>query len=124
VSRFHDLHLEPPLRALFYQVSAAEKDQKLIAEKLAEVDTRLDQLEKTIGSPYAIGSAFTLADCALVPTFFFLNVVPPLLGGKGPFEGRPKLGAWWGRVQERDSVKKVLAEQQDALVAFQKGVTK
>ena len=35
VSRFHDLYLEPPLRALFPQASAKEKDQKLIAEKLA-----------------------------------------------------------------------------------------
>jgi glutathione S-transferase len=124
VSRFHDLYLEPPLRALFPQVAAAEKDQKLIAEKLAEIATRLDQLEATIGAPYAIGSAFTLGDCALVPTFFFLNVVPPLFGGKGPFDGHPKLAAWWAKVGERDSVKKVLAEQQDALVAYQQGVAR
>lgn len=124
ISRFHDLYLEPPLRALFPQASAKEKDTKLIAEKLAEVATRLDQLEATIGAPYAIGSQFTLADCALVPTFFFMNVVPPLLGGKPPFDGHPKLAAWWGKVQERDSVKKVLGEQQEALVAFQKGVTR
>src|SRR5437879_5558094 len=34
ISRFHDLYLEPPLRALFPQVTAKDKDQKLIAEKL------------------------------------------------------------------------------------------
>jgi len=124
ISRFHDLYLEPPLRALFPQVSAAEKDTQLIGEKLAEVGTRLDQLEAVIGAPYAIGSAFTLADCALVPTFFFMNVVPTLLGGKAPFDGHPKLAAWWEKVAERDSVKKVLGEQQEALVAFQKGVTR
>jgi len=124
ISRFHDLYLEPPLRALFPQATAAEKDTKLIAEKLAEVATRLDQLEATIGAPYVLGSQFTLADCALVPTFFFMNVVPPLLGGKGPFDGHPKLAAWWAKVQERESVKKVLAEQQEALVAFQKGVSR
>src|SRR5713226_10679990 len=45
VSRFHDLYLEPPLRALFPQVAAKEKDQKLISEKLADIKLRLDQLE-------------------------------------------------------------------------------
>jgi glutathione S-transferase len=124
ISRFHDLYLEPPLRALFPQVSAPEKDTKLIAEKLAEVETRLGQLERIIGEPYATGASFTLADCALVPTFFFLNVVPTLLGGKAPFEGRPKLAAWWQKVQGRDSVKKVLGEQQEALVAFQQGTVR
>src|SRR5439155_5872260 len=37
ISRFHDLYLEPPLRALFPQASTKERDQKLIAEKLAEL---------------------------------------------------------------------------------------
>jgi glutathione S-transferase len=124
VSRFHDLYLEPPLRALFPQVAAKEKDTKLVSEKLADIATRLDQLEKTVGSPYAVGSAFTLADCALIPTFFFLNVVPPMLGGKAPFDGHPKLGAWWSKVQERESVKKVLGEQQQALMDFQKGIAR
>ena len=50
ISRFHDLYLEPPLRALFPQVSAKEKDQKFIGEKLAEVKTRLDQLETMVSS--------------------------------------------------------------------------
>jgi len=75
-----------------------------------------------ISAPYALGSAFTLADCSLVPTFFFLNVVPPMLGGKAPHEGRAKIAAWWKNVQERPAVRKVLAEQQEALVDYQKGV--
>ena len=61
-SRFLDLYLEPPLRALFPQVAAAEKDTKLIADKLAEITLRLEQLEAAIGVPYAVGGAFTLAD--------------------------------------------------------------
>ena len=117
LSRFHDLYLEPPLRALFPQASAKEKDQKLIGEKLAEVKTRLDQLETMLSAgPYALGSAFTLADCALVPTFFFMNLMLPMIGGPAFTEGRPKLAAWWTKVQERPSVQKVLAEQQEALM--------
>ncbi|MBI3781835.1 MAG: glutathione S-transferase family protein [Deltaproteobacteria bacterium] len=117
IGRFHDLYLEPPLRALFPQVAAKEKDQKLIAEKLQEVSSRLDQLETMMSSgPYALGAQFTFADCALVPTFFFLNLLAPMLGGEPFSEGRPKLAAWWAKVQERPTVQKILEEQQSALM--------
>jgi glutathione S-transferase len=117
VSRFHDLYLEPPLRALFPQVQAKEKDQKLIGEKLAEVKTRLDQLETMLSDgPYVMGSAFTLADCALAPTCFFLNLMLPMVGGPAFTDGHPKLATWWAKVQERPTVQKVLGEQQEALM--------
>ena len=117
ISRFHDLYLEPPLRALFPQVQAKEKDTKLIGEKLAEMKTRLDQLEGMLSAgPYALGSTFTLADCALVPTCFFMNLLLPMLGAPAFTDGRPKLAAWWAKVQERQTVQKVLAEQQEALM--------
>jgi glutathione S-transferase len=120
ISRFHDLYIEPPIRALFPQVTAKEKDQKLIADKLTEIKTRFDQLEGMLSSgPYALGSAFTLADCAVVPTMFFANLLLPMLGGPAPTEGRPKLAAWWAKVQERPAVQKVLGEQQQALMEMQ-----
>jgi glutathione S-transferase len=116
ISRFHDLYLEPPLRALFPQASVKERDQQLVAEKLAELNLRLDQLESKLSpGPFASGGAFTLADCALVPTFFFMNLMLPLLGSKPFAEGRPKLAAWWSSVQKRPAVGKVLTEQQQAL---------
>jgi glutathione S-transferase len=123
LTRFHDLYLEPPLRALFPQVSAKEKDQKFIGEKLAEVKTRLDQLETMLSNgPYALGSAFTLADCALAPTCFFMNVMLPMIGAPAFTDGHPKIAAWWAKVQERPTVQKVLAEQQEALMQLmQKG---
>jgi len=117
ISRFHDLYLEPPLRALFPQASAKEKDQKLISEKLTEIKTRLDQLEGMLsGGPYAMGGAFTFADCALAPTCFFMNIMLPMIGGAAFTEGHPKLAAWWTKVQERPTVQKILAEQQEALM--------
>jgi glutathione S-transferase len=117
ISRFHDLYLEPPLRAMFPQVSAKEKDQKLIAEKLAEVKARLDQLETMLtDGPYALGDTFTFADCALAPTCFFMNLMLPMIGAPAFTEGRPKIAAWWAKVQERPTVQKVFAEQQAALM--------
>lgn len=120
LSRFHDLYLEPPLRAMFAHLNPATRDQKLVDEKIAEVNTRLDQLEALLsGGAYATGEAFTLADCALIPTMFLATLLLPLFGAPLALDRRPKLNAWWTKVQTRPSVQKVLAEQQEAAIKFQ-----
>src|SRR5260370_10511108 len=61
-TRFHDLYLEPPLRALFGQMSPKTRDEKVVNEKLTEFNKRLDELERMIAdSGFAAGSDFTLA---------------------------------------------------------------
>jgi glutathione S-transferase len=119
-TRFHDLYLEPPMRAVFPKLFGQQLDDKFIQEKITEVNNRLDQLEGTIGNQWAAGSTFTLADCALAPTMFFLTTFLPQFGSKPPTEGRPKITAWWNRVQEQPSVKKSLDEQRAALAAMMK----
>jgi glutathione S-transferase len=120
-TRFHDLYLEPPVRALFGQMNPKSRDDKVVNEKLTEVNKRLDELEKMLGeNGFAAGADFTLADCALAPTMFFCNVLLPSFGAKPPMEGHPKLTAWWNHVQTRPSAKKGLGEMQEALAAMQK----
>ncbi len=119
-TRFHDLYLEPPMRAVFPKLFGQKLDDKFVEEKLAEVNSRLDQLDATIGGPWAAGSAFSLADATLAPTMFFLTTFLPQLGSKSPLEGRSKVAAWWTNVQERPSVKKAIGEQQAALTAMMK----
>ena len=120
-TRFHDLYLEPPLRALFPQMNPKTRDAKIVTEKLAELNNRLDQLEKMIAQAgFAAGPEFTFADCALAPTMFFLTNLIPAFGAKPPLEGRPKLLRWWTQVQTRPSVKKALGEMAEALAAMQR----
>lgn len=120
-TRFHDLYLEPPLRALVGQLNPKSRDDKVVNERLTEFNQRLDQLE-TMLSPngFATGAEFTLADCALAPTMFFATNMLPGFGAKPALEGRPKLEAWWAHVQTRPSVKKALAEMGEALAAMTK----
>jgi glutathione S-transferase len=120
-TRFHDLYLEPPLRALFPQLAAKEKDQKLIADKLAEIGGRLDLLEQHLAAEGFAAGEFSMADCAIAPTMFFMVNMLGAFGGKSPLEGRPKLTRWWNHVQTRPSVKKALTEQAEALAAMQRG---
>jgi glutathione S-transferase len=121
LTRFHDLYFEPPLRALFGQLNPKTREEKVVNERLTEFNLRLDQLEKMLAdSGFAAGSDFTLADCALAPTMFFATNLLPGFGAKPPLEGRPKLEAWWTKVQTRPSVKKALAEMAEALKAMQR----
>lgn len=118
-TRFHDLYLDPPLRALFAHLNPKSRDDKVVTEKLTELQGRLDQLEAMLADGgYAAGADFTLADCALAPTIFFVVNMLPGFGAKPPLEGRPRLTAWWAKVQERPSVKKGLAEMAEALKAM------
>ena len=118
-SRFHDLYLEPPLRALFGQMNPKTRDDKVVNEKLTEVNKRLDDLEKMLGeSGFAAGPDLTLADCSVAPTIFFCNALLPMFGAKPALEGRPKIAAWWTHVQTKPSVKKGLGEMQEALAAM------
>jgi glutathione S-transferase len=107
-TRFHDLYLEPPVRALFGQMNPKTRDDKIVNE-----------IEKMLGeSGFAAGADFTLADCAVAPTIFFCNALLPSFGAKPPMEGHPKLAAWWNYVQTRPSVKKGIGEMQEALAAM------
>lgn len=122
-TRYHDLYLDPPVRALFAHLNPKSRDEKVVNEKLAEIQARLDQLESMLAPSgnYAVGPDFTLADCALVPTtFFYINMLPGF-GAKSVLEGRPKYAAWWSKVQTRPSVSKGLAEMGAALKAMMGG---
>jgi len=121
-TRFHDLYLEPPLRALFGQMNPKTRDDKVVNEKLSDLNGRLDQLDKMLSDGgFACGSDFTLADCAIAPTMFFAVNLVGMFGAKPPLEARPKVAAWWTHVQTRPSVKKALGEMADALAAMNRG---
>jgi glutathione S-transferase len=122
-TRFHDLYLEPPLRALFPHLNPKNRDEKVVNDKLSELQGRLDQLETMLAAPgsFAAGADFTLADCALAPTMCFVTNMLPGFGAKPPLEGRPKLAAWWSKVQARPSVNKALGEMNEAMKAMMGG---
>lgn len=116
LSRFADLYLAPVLGALFGQMNPATRDAKLVAEKLAELSGKLDQLEALIvAGPYAAGPELTLADCSLAPVFFFLSRIVPMLGGPSPLEGRPGLARVGEAVAKHPAVAKVLEEMAAAM---------
>jgi len=121
-TRYHDLYLDPPIRALFAHLNPKSRDEKVVNEKLTEIQARLDQLETMLApaGSFAAGD-YSLADCALVPTTFFYTNMLPGFGAKPPLEDRPKWAAWWTKVQTRPAVGKVLGEMGAALKAMMGG---
>ena len=64
LSRFHDVRLEPPLRALFAHVAPATRDDRVVDAQLALIEARIAELA-AIATPAPLlgGEALTLADC-------------------------------------------------------------
>ena len=115
LTRHHDLYLDPPMRALFFQMDPKTRNAEVVTQSLAGVEKALDYLESRVGSPWAAGDAFTLADCALAPSIWYVVRLMPAFGAGDAFAKRPKIGAWFARVEERPSVKRALEAQGKAL---------
>jgi hypothetical protein len=50
----------------------------------------------------------TTGDSALFPTFVFMTyILPRYFGWRDVFAGRPKLAAWWSRMQQDTHAKRV-----------------
>lgn len=99
LSRFHDLHLEPTVRALFTHAAPSTRDASVVAAKAAEIARKLERLESELdpagpyaAGPYAAGAVPTLADCGFPPTLAIIDALMPMLGH--PMSFGPRLARW------------------------------
>ena len=72
-SRFHDTRLEPALRGLFPLV--ANPDAAAVAQAMAAVAMRLDQLAVLVAAPHP----FDLGDCGYPATFLWIELLAAVL---------------------------------------------
>lgn len=69
LARFHDLHLEPRVRALFPLVRPARRDATRLAEALDGLRARVALLARIARpQPYLAGAALSVADCGFAVT--------------------------------------------------------
>ena len=81
LSRFHDLYLEPPLRALFPHIAPANRDTGVVDSRSAEFRRRLGQLAAMIQpSPFVAGDRFSLADCGFAVSLPLASILFEALG--------------------------------------------
>jgi glutathione S-transferase len=105
IDRLIDAYIHRP----FQQVVAerlrpqGQRDPFGVEQLRGQIRSGYNLISPMIAGPWAMGEAFTLADCAALPALFYADYSVPLADS-------PELAAYLGRLKARPSVARVLAE--------------
>jgi glutathione S-transferase len=91
----------------------ADRDPYGVAEARTRLEVSYQWLEGALsGRKWAAGDDFTLADCAAAPALFYADKMMPLA------ETHPHAAAYLGRLTQRPSFARVLAEAEPYFKMF------
>ena len=122
LARVSELYVMSAGGRLFGQMNPKTRDEAVVAAAFEELEKGLEHLNVfATEDSYAVGDVLTMADCALVPVFFFLGLFGQVFGKGDLLAGHGKLSAYWTRVQADPVVKKVIGEMQEGLANFGRG---
>jgi glutathione S-transferase len=113
--RFYDLHIHLPMQKIVGDKLRPEgqRDPYGVAQARAQIETAYGIADEEMrGRTWALGDAFSMADCAAAPALFFAGKVVPF------GDQRPHLAAYFERLTQRPSFARVLAEAQPYLALF------
>jgi glutathione S-transferase len=104
--RFYDLYVHLPMQKIMGDRLRPEgkKDPHGVEEARAQLRTAYGMIEEQMAAgTWAMGEAFSLADCAAAPPLFYANMV-------APFGDTHNVTAYFERLKARPSVARVLGE--------------
>jgi glutathione S-transferase len=106
LDRFFDLHVMSNMQVPVIDRLRPEgaNDPFGVQRARERLHTAYDWLEGQIGEPYAVGDAFTLADCAAAPSLFYADWV------EGIGDQRPRLKAYRARLLAHPAVSRAVEE--------------
>jgi len=113
--RFFDLNLQVPMQKITgdRRRPAGQKDPFGVEQARAQLCTACEMVESEMGSKqWAMGDAFTMADCAAAPALFYANLVMPLAS---EFKNA---AAYLQRLSQRPSFARVLKEAEPYMAMF------
>ncbi|WP_207063804.1 glutathione S-transferase family protein [Motiliproteus sp. SC1-56] len=121
IHQFIDLYIDAPPRTLlgaaFFGGTASEE---AIEKAEKQLERNLRALNSIISfSPFVAGTVLTHADFAAFMTFLFAQAVMGRLGRHDPLSHLPGIGAYIQMMSERDSCRRVLEDQKEALASLQ-----
>lgn len=105
--RFFDLYVQVPMQKIVGDRlrPAGRKDPHGVEEARSLLGTALDLIEQDMAArTWAVGDAFTMADCAAAPALFYADQVMPF------GDGHRHVAAYLARLMERPSYARVLEE--------------
>lgn len=113
--RFFDLYVNAPMGKIVTDELRPEgsRDPFGVAEAKAQLEAAYGIAEEWArGGPWAMGDAFTLADCAAAPALFYAGKVVDF------GQSRKHLAAYFARLLERPSFARVVEEAKPYLAMF------
>jgi glutathione S-transferase len=113
--RFYDRYVNDPMGKIVTDRirPAGHNDPHGVEEARALLRTALDVVETEMaGKTWAIGEAFTMADCAAAPALFYADKVMPLGAA------HPRAAAYLDRLMQRPSFARVLKEAEPYFKMF------
>jgi glutathione S-transferase len=105
--RFYDLYVHLPMQKIMGDRLRAEakKDPHGVEEARTQLQTSYGMIDQQMAAgSWAMGEAFSLADCAALPALFYGNMVEPF------GESHKNVTAYFERLKARPSVARVLRE--------------
>ena len=113
--RFMDNYVNDQIQKIFFDGLRPEgKRDALGVEQAREtLNAAFWLLDKHHKGPWALGDTFSMADCAAAPPLFYARMVHP-------FDAHKNVVAYFNRLAERPSVKRVFDEAQPFLAKMAK----
>jgi len=113
--RFYDLYVNMPVGKIVTDKlrPAGMNDAHGVQQAKEQLQTALGLIEQDIaGKTWAMGDAFSMADCAAAPALFYADKVMPIAGT------HKNTAAYFGRLMERASYARALREAQPYFAMF------
>jgi len=113
--RFYDLYVNVPMQKVVADRlrPAGTHDPHGVEEARTLLRTALGMIEQDMGTKtWAMGDAFTMADCAAAPAMFYANLVVPF------GDTHKNAAAYLGRLMERPSFARAVEEAQPYFALF------
>jgi glutathione S-transferase len=113
--RFYDLHIHTHMQKVVGDRLRPPdaKDPHGVADAKARMGIAYDMIDAEMAErTWAMGDAFSLADCAAAPALFYANKVMPF------GDARPHLAAYFARLQARPSYARALKEAEPYFAMF------
>ena len=105
--RFYDLYVHLPMQKIMGDRLRADdqRDPHGVAEARAQLKTSYQMIEQQMAAgTWAIGEAFSIADCAALPALFYANMVEPF------GDANKNIAGYFERLKVRPSVARVMKE--------------
>lgn len=117
LGRIGDLYLLQPLTVLFGNIDPSVRDHDKVVTAFGEMKTAIGWLDHYLdGDSYAVGGKLSLADCALVPIFFFVRRIPELFGKSGCLlDMHQNATSYWRGIFDEPAVVRVHDEMDRAM---------